>query len=76
MGCPPKVNNFLCCITLETGGLIIGWINVILSFLFLLGSIITMSLIAVGYDQVDDPNQGLIGSFIGEKPEKCMLMNF
>ncbi|KAG5676290.1 hypothetical protein PVAND_006138 [Polypedilum vanderplanki] len=34
------LNNCCCCCTLETGGLVIGWINIIFGFLGFIGSII------------------------------------
>lgn len=70
MGCLPRLNNFLCCISLETGGLIIGWITIVVSFLSLLGSIIILSWIAIDRTQFENPDQNFIGSFTGEKHEK------
>lgn len=59
-----KVNNFLCCCQLETGGLIIGWWNVILSVLAIFGLITLLSLEVV--EGNTNPDSGVVGSFIGE----------
>jgi hypothetical protein len=62
----PTVKKFLCCITLETGGLIIGWFNIILSFLALFGLVTLLSLTVVGYnngDFINHPN--IVGGFAG-----------
>lgn len=52
----PTVNNFLCCLKLETGGLIVGWISVIFGGLSILGMIglIALSIVAINYvDEVE-----------------------
>lgn len=68
--CLPKVKKFLCCISLETGGLIIGWINVIISFFALLTVIALITLLSLGHDaNNNNQDQSVIGSFIGELRE-------
>lgn len=60
----PKVKKFLCCISLETGGLLIGWFNIILSFLVLFGMVTLLSLAVVGYNHGDfNNNNNVIGAF-------------
>lgn len=61
----PTVKKFLCCISLETGGLIVGWINLILGFLLVFGSITILSLAVVGHD-TDTTQDGWVGGYIGE----------
>lgn len=55
MACTLK--KFLCCLSLETGGFVIGWINIIFSVLMLIGMITGMSLIIVDHVNVA-PIQG------------------
>lgn len=63
----PTVKKFLCCITLETGGLIIGWFNIIVAFLVLFGLITAMSLTVLAFNHGDFNNQqDFIGGFAGE----------
>jgi hypothetical protein len=66
MGCLCKVNNFLCCISLETGGLIIGWINVIISGIALFFFLTAVILTGIGTNAIDNPSNSVIGGFIGE----------
>lgn len=67
MGCP-TVNKFLCCMSLETGGFIIGWTNIIVGALALVGMITLLSLLVVDYVHFGPPpDQGVIGGFIGDK---------
>ena len=49
----PTVNQFLCCLPLETGGLVCGWVTAILSVIgiIVLGiNIITSTISYNGYD--------------------------
>lgn len=62
----PKLKKFLCCISLETGGLIVGWFNVIFSFLALFAVITLLSLEVAGHGNNNNDNQGVIGGFFGE----------
>jgi hypothetical protein len=63
----PTVKKFLCCCTLETGGLIIGWFNIILSFLALFGIITALSLTVVAFNHGDfNDNPNIVGGFAGK----------
>ncbi|KAG5674345.1 hypothetical protein PVAND_004320 [Polypedilum vanderplanki] len=44
----PRVDKFLCCISLETGCLIIGWMSVIISILAMTGLSLTLALYGLG----------------------------
>lgn len=69
----PTVRKFLCCISLESGGLIIGWFNIIVSFFALFGLITAMSLTIVAYNHGDfNNNPNVVGGFAGEKKFKII----
>lgn len=61
-----KVNKFLCCFSLETGGIIIGWINLVLSVVALITLSVLLSLTVIGYYDFDTGATTIIGSFISE----------
>ncbi|CRL01549.1 CLUMA_CG014273, isoform A [Clunio marinus] len=64
MGCPPTVNNFLCCCSLETGGLIIGWFNIIISFFGIIGFIIVISSAVVDGTGWNESPFGQLGAIL------------
>lgn len=62
-----RVKKFLCCISLETGGLIVGWINLLLSIFVLIIIITAMSLSVSLWNNNDLPNQDdFVGGFAGK----------
>ena len=74
MGC--TVKKFLCCISLETGGLIVGWINVILSFLAIIGLIVLLSLEVINYNHGSSSSQmNVVGSFVCKVEHKDNFQN-
>lgn len=63
----PTVKKFLCCITLETGGLIIGWFNIIWSVLCLIGMITLLSVTVVAFNHGDfNHSNDVVGGFAGK----------
>ncbi|XP_031635830.1 uncharacterized protein LOC116348822 [Contarinia nasturtii] len=44
----PTVSRFCCCCDLRTGGLIVGWIGVVSSILYILQSLITGNVYGIG----------------------------
>ena len=73
MGCElPKVRKFLCCLELETGGIIIGWLNAIFSALGVVSIAALLVLSVIAFDhEVDKNKEGLKEAFISEKSLKC-----
>lgn len=66
----PTLKKFLCCISLETGGLIVGWIQIVISFLAIFGLITIMSVTIVAYNHGDVSDQdGITGLFAGESDQ-------
>lgn len=61
MGFPPKVDNFLGCFTLETGGLIIGWLDAVLSGIF--SVLMIMGIIGL-IAAMGSHDQQMMGGFI------------
>lgn len=64
-----RLNNCCCCCSLETGGFIIGWINIIISGLAMIGFISLLSLLIAGHHsdtvtvEIDD---NIIGGYASE----------
>jgi hypothetical protein len=58
----PKVEKFLCCLELETGGLVIGWSSAIGS-----GSVILAIVLIVTSIAYDKDNEETRAIFISEK---------
>lgn len=50
----PKVNNFLCCFTLETGGMVIGWFGAIFSALGVIAAIASIVMAIIGLLYMDE----------------------
>lgn len=64
----PTVRKVLWCISLEAGGLMIGWFNLMLSFLVLFGMIPALVLTLTGYETVEVNQPELVGaSFTGKR---------
>lgn len=69
MGCElPKVRKFLCCLELETGGIIIGWFAAIISALtvFLLSTLFILIIVALGQEvnkKTDGSTEAIISQF-------------
>lgn len=59
--------------SLEAGGLIIGWFNIIVQFFILFGIISLMSLAVVAYNEGNNPsNDDVIGGFVSKF--KCLFV--
>lgn len=58
-----RLRNFLCCFRLETGGFVIGWINIIIFGLALIGSIALLSIEIVEHD--GSQSSSIIGGYVG-----------
>ena len=82
MGCElPKVRKFLCCLDLETGGIIIGWFNAIFSALGIFFIAAALVLAVIAFDQeVNKDKEGLKEAVISEKLKnilnKSLLSSF
>jgi hypothetical protein len=59
----PKVEKFLCCLELETGGLIIGWVSAIVSGIGSIVSALLLIGVAITYDKQNEETNGV---FIGK----------
>lgn len=71
MGCKlPTVNKFLFCLSLETGGFVMGWISAILSVLAILGVGAILIVLIVGYNSdninFDNGDEYLLAAVISE----------
>lgn len=73
MGCKlPTVNKFLCCLSLETGGFVMGWISAILSVLSILGvgALLIIAIVAYNSDSIhfdlDNGDEYLLAAVISE----------
>jgi len=71
MGCKlPTVNKFLCCLSLETGGFVMGWISAILSVISILGvgAFAIITVVAYNSDSinlnVDNGDEYLLAAII------------
>lgn len=64
-----RLNSCCCCCSLESGGYIIGWFNVIVSALVIIGYITMLSLLVVGHHddnvtiKIDD---NIVGGYVSE----------
>ena len=66
----PTVKKFLCCISLETGGLVIGWLNIVLCTITLILLFGVLIITSIGYGQLDSVSQeDSQAVFIGKKLE-------
>lgn len=66
-----KVQKFLCCISLETGGLAVAWINIMVSTIALFGIMSALILItAYNYGDIWS-NPDIIGGYVGESHDVC-----
>jgi hypothetical protein len=59
----PKVEKFLCCLELETGGIIIGWVSAIVSGIGSIVSALLLIGVAITYDKQNEETNGV---FIGK----------
>lgn len=67
MGCRlPTVNNFLFCLSLETGGTVLGWLSAIFSGIGIVSLGITFILLIIGYNNTTTNTDGTLGGVIGE----------
>lgn len=53
----PTVHYFLCCLSLEIGGLVIGWISAIFSAFASITIVLLIVLVSVAYSYVDNLDQ-------------------
>jgi hypothetical protein len=68
MGCIPKVQKFLCCLELETGGIIIGWLAAILSAIGVIAFTAGLIVITIAFNQdVNSHKDDVKAVFIGEE---------
>lgn len=57
----PIINKFLCCLELETGGLILGWIFAIISGLFAVSSVLFLTIILSLHNISPSSKNGVFG---------------
>lgn len=60
----PTVSNFLCCLTLETGGLVLGWLSAIFSVIAIISTVAILIAAGVAYNN-ETNKDNLTGTFIG-----------
>jgi hypothetical protein len=60
-----RLRNFLCCLSLETGGIVIGWFNIIIWGLAFIGWIVLLSVEIVEHDS-NQSNGSIIGGYISK----------
>ena len=71
MGCSiPTVQNFLCCLTLETGGLICGWLTAIFSAIGVISLAAGAIVALVTFGTWTDENKGSILAGLSYSCEK------
>lgn len=62
----PIIKKFLCCISLEAGAFIIGWLNLIAAIVLLLASISAIVWVVIArYNGEFESHEGFIGGFAG-----------
>lgn len=69
----PTVKNFLFCLSLESGGLIIGWIAAVVSCFGIIGMLasIIMSIVVLSSDDAKDPsNEESRNAIIGNNSQR------
>lgn len=71
-----KLNKFLCCLSLETGGIVIGWFNLVLSVIALITLSVLLSLTVIGYYEFDTGATTIIGSFISKSNLQLQFIKF
>jgi hypothetical protein len=80
MGFIPKVQKFLCCLELETGGIIIGWLAAILSAIGAIATIAALIVVTIAFNQdVNNHKEDVKAVFIGDELKSllnCMNFNF
>lgn len=62
----PTVRKFLCCIALETGGLILGYLSAILSIIAIISISATFIVLVIAYNGTSNENTNNTAFVISE----------
>lgn len=66
MGCKlPTVNKFLCCLELETGGIIVGWLTAIFAVIGAIAMTASLVVVLWAFDQLANKQDSDITAIIG-----------